>query len=285
MPRMFKSWDEMRDYWGLVQRQMVRHVPMLTKLTTELALHKTTDVAEIEKKFGSLKTNPVLSKFIAESRYWLQRWTETYEPMHQTIIQNATTDRALYLQALSIRIEYLILYVYTTVPRYSSLITVRGLTPQYREITVLAEKLLQSRPNCGFAMDAGWTWPLFVVSFGCRNRAVREEAIRILGQYPIRNALRDSRIFRAIAIKNNEAEIVNALEGDENEQWMRLRRRELIFEDFGSSIIFRFVQKDPITGSWDLVEEIADSAVESDGRLKWRRQPISESESILSGVC
>lgn len=285
MPRAFKSWDEMRDYWGLVQRQMVRHVPMLNKLTSELALHRTVDVAEIERKFGSLRSNPTLVKFIAETRYWLQRWTETYEPMHQAIMQNAKTNRSLYLQAMSIRIEYLILYIYTAVPRYSSLITVRGLTPQYREINALAEELLQSRPNCGFAMDAGYTWPLFVVSFGCRNRQVREDAIRILGQYPIRNALRDSRVFRAIAIKNNESEILNEIEGDENEQWMRLRRRELIFEDFGSSIIFRFVQKDPVTGNWDLVEEVADYGVGSDGRLAWRRQPISESESILSGVC
>lgn len=285
MPRAFKSWDEMRDYWGLVQRQMVRHTPMLHKLTVELALHRTHDVAEIERKFGSLRSNPVLVKFIAESRYWLQRWTETYEPMHQAIVQNAKSNRSLYLQALSLRIEYLILYIYTTVPRYSSLITVRGLTPQYREINALAEELLQCRPNCGFAMDAGWTWPLFVVSFGCRNRQVREDAIRILGQYPIRNALRDSRVFRAIGIKNNETEILNEMEGDEGEQWMRIRRRELIFEDFGSSIIFRFVQRDPVTGSWDLVEEVADYGVGSDGRLAWRRQPISESESVLSGVC
>ncbi|KAL6900091.1 hypothetical protein GGI43DRAFT_406285 [Trichoderma evansii] len=285
MPRAFKSWDEMRDYWGLVQRQMVRHVPMLNKLTADLALRRIVDVAEIEKKFAGLRSNPTLVKFIAESRYWLQRWTETYEPMYHAIMQNAKSNRSLYLQALSLRIEYLIIYIYTTVPRYSSLITVRGLTPQYREINALAEELLQARPNCGFAMDAGWTWPLFVVSFGCRNRQVREDAIRILGQYPIRNALRDSRVFRAIAIKNNETEILNEIEGDENEQWMRLRRRELIFEDFGSSIIFRFVQKDPVTGSWDLVEEMADYGVGSDGRLEWRRQPISESESILSGVC
>lgn len=285
MPRLFKSWDEMRDYWGLVQRQMVRHVPMLNKLTSELALRRTIDVAEIEKKFGGLRSNPTLVKFIAESRYWLQRWSEAYEPMRQAILHNAKNNRSLYLQALSCRIEYLILYIYTTVPRYSSLITVRGLTPQYREITTLAEELLRSRPNCGFAMDAGWTWPLFVVSFGCRDRQVREDAIQLLGQYPIRNALRDSRVFRAIAIKNNETEIHNEMEGDENEQWMRLKRRELIFEDFGSTIIFRFVQKDPVTGSWDLVEEIADYGVGSDGRLAWRRQPISESESILSGVC
>ncbi|KAK1252262.1 hypothetical protein MKX08_003449 [Trichoderma sp. CBMAI-0020] len=285
MPRAFKSWDEMRDYWGLVQRQMVRHVPMLNKLTCELALHRTHDVAEIERKFGSLRSNPTLVKFIAEGRYWLQRWTETYEPMHQAIVRNAKANRSLYLQALSIRVEYLILYIYTTVPRYSSLITVKGLTPQYREINALAEELLRCRPNCGFAMDAGWTWPLFVVSFGCRDRQVREDAIRILGQYPIRNALRDSRVFRAIAIKNNETETLNETEGDEGEQWMRLRRRELIFEDFGSSIIFRFVQRDSITGSWDLVEEVADYGVGSDGRLAWRRQPISESESILSGVC
>ncbi|KAL7930419.1 hypothetical protein V8C35DRAFT_313208 [Trichoderma chlorosporum] len=285
MPRIFSSWDEMRDYWGLVQRQMVRHVPMLTRVTSDLALHKTTDPAELDRKFGSLKTNATLSKFIAESRYWLQRWTEAYQPMYQAVIRNAANDRALYLQAMSIRIEYLILYIYTTVPRYSSLITVKGLTPQYREINALAEELLQSRPNCGFAMDAGWTWPLFVVSFGCRDRAVREDAIRILGQYPIRNALRDSRVFRAIGIKNNETEITNAVEGDENEQWMRLRRRELVFEDFGSCIIFRFVQRDPETGKWELVEEASDFSVGPDGRLPWRRQPISESESILSGVC
>jgi hypothetical protein len=117
MPRAFKSWDEMRDYWGLVQRQMVRHVPMLNKLTTELALHRMHDVVEIEKKFGSLRSNPVLVKFIAETRYWLQRWTETYEPMHQAIVQNAKADRSLYLQALSLRIEYLILYVYTPISR------------------------------------------------------------------------------------------------------------------------------------------------------------------------
>ncbi|KAL7813385.1 hypothetical protein V8C26DRAFT_405795 [Trichoderma gracile] len=285
MPRHFTSWDEMRDYWGLVQRQMVRHVPMLTKVTADLALHKTTDPDELDRKFASLKSNAVLSKFIAESRYWLQRWTEAYEPMYQAVLRDAETDRARYLQAMSIRIEYLILYIYTTVPRYSSLITVKGLTPQYREINTLAEMLLKSRPNCGFAMDAGWTWPLFVVSFGCRDRAVREDAIRILGQYPIRNALRDSRIFRAIAIKNNDTEITNAVEGDENEQWMRLRRRELVFEDFGSSIIFRFVQKDPVSGSWELVEEASDWNVRPDGRLNWKRQPISESESILSGVC
>ncbi|OTA04493.1 Zn2Cys6 transcriptional regulator [Trichoderma parareesei] len=285
MPRHFTSWDEMRDYWGLVQRQMVRHVPMLTKVTADLALHKTTDPDELDRKFASLKSNAVLSKFIAESRYWLQRWTEAYEPMYQAILRDAETDRARYLQAMSIRIEYLILYIYTTVPRYSSLITVKGLTPQYREINTLAEMLLKSRPNCGFAMDAGWTWPLFVVSFGCRDRAVREDAIRILGQYPIRNALRDSRIFRAIAIKNNETEITNAVEGDENEQWMRLRRRELVFEDFGSSIIFRFVQKNLVTGDWELVEEASDWNVRPDGRLNWKRQPISESESILSGVC
>lgn len=285
MPRAFKSWNELCDYWGLVQRQMVRHVPMLHKMTSELALHRTHDVAEIEKKFGSLRSNPTMAKFIAESRYWLQRWTEAYEPMHQAIVQNAKANRSLYLQALSLRVEYLILYIYTTVPRYSSLITVRGLTPQYREINAIAEELLRCRPNCGFAMDAGWTWPLFVVSYGCRNRQVREDAIRILGQYPIRNALRDSRVFRALAIKSHESEILNEMEGDEGEQWLRLRRRELIFEDFGSSIIFRFVQRDPVTGSWDLVEEVADYGVGSDGRLAWRKQPISESESILSGVC
>lgn len=285
MPPVFETWDEMQDYWSLVQRQMVVAVPKLTLLTNQLALSRVRSDAELETKLTSIKQNPEASRFIAESRYWLQRWIEAFQPLYQSIFHNKDQDPLLYQQAMSIRIEYLILYIYTTIPRYSSLITAKGLTPQYREITVLAEKLLQSRPNCGFAMDAGWTWPLFVSAFGCRDPAVREEAIRILDQYPIRNALRDSRVFRAIAVKNRETELINSMEGDENEQWIRLKRRELVFEDFGTNIIFRSAQKDPLTGVWVTIEEAAEFTVRMDGLLDWRQQPITDSASILSGVC
>jgi hypothetical protein len=123
--------------------------------------------------------------------------------------------------------------------------------------------------------------------FLCRLSGVeiKEDAIRILGKYPIRNALRDSRVFRAIALKNWEVESMNAMEDDEDEQWLRLRRRELVFEDLGMNIIFRYAEKNPITGEWDLVEEVAAFMVGEDGQLDWHRQPISESISILSGVC
>ncbi|OAQ78302.1 C6 zinc finger domain-containingprotein [Purpureocillium lilacinum] len=285
MPAQFQDMDEVQGYWGLVQRNMVQHIPMLTMMTSRLALTKVVNEADLEVRLASLKQNTQITDFVAESRYWLQRWVEAFAPLFQSSCRNSVSDPKGYLQAISIRIEYLILYIYTTLPRFSGLITAKGLTPQYREINRYAETLLMARPSCGFAMDSGWTWPLFVSAFGCRDPAVRADAIRILGQYPIRNALRDSRVFRAIALKNNEVEAGVLLEGDENEQWLRLRRRELVFEDFGTNIIYRSSQKNPETGAWELVEENAGFNVRPDGMLDWHRVPISESASILAGVC
>ncbi|ATY67479.1 C6 zinc finger domain [Cordyceps militaris] len=285
MPREFKDVEETQGYWALVQRNLVQYLPLLTATTAQLALAKAASEAEVEAKLTAIRQNPSIAKFIADCRYWIQRWTEAYEPLYRGFLRNAAADPAAYLHAINLRIEYLILYVYTTVPRYAGLITARGLTPQYREITVLAETLLRARPNCGFAMDSGWTWPLFIAAFGCRDPAVRADAVRILGQYPIRNALRDSRVYRAIALRNEEVERAIACDDDENTQWIRLRRREVLFEDFGASVVLRSVCKDPLTGVWEPVEEIADFQVRPDGHLNWRRQPISDATSILGGVC
>ncbi|KAM5369934.1 hypothetical protein ACJZ2D_008733 [Fusarium nematophilum] len=285
MPLAFGSLDEAHGYWSLLQRQMVQYIPLLTATTAQLALPRVTDLAELETKLASVRQNPQISKFVDESRYWLQRWSKSFSPLLQSVAYNRQNDMQSYLQAINLRIEFLILYVYTAMPRYSSFESAHELTPQYKEINAIAETLISCRPNCGFAMDSGWTWPLFVSSFGCRDPAVREEAIRILGQYPIRNALRDSRVFRAIAVKNREVEAMSAMEGNQHDQWLRLRRRELVFEDLGTNIIFRSSQKNPSTGQWELVEEVAAFMVDDDGQLDWHRQPISNSASILSGVC
>ena len=286
LPPVFATFDEAQGYWGLLQRQMVHSIPVLTRLTSQLELPKVQDDEELEAKLNSVKRNPQISKFVAESRYWLQRWIEAFNPLFQSTVTSRAQDPQAYLEAANLRIEYLILYIYTAIPRFSGLVTAKGLTPQYREINYLARELLQARPHCGFAMDSGWTWPLFVTTFGCRDPATRDEAIGILEQYPIRNALRDSRIFRAIALRNREVELDNAQWGDDEQaQWLRLRRRELVFEDFGTNIIYRSAQRDPETGKWGLVEEAADFTVKEDGTLDWHRQPISEASSILSGVC
>lgn len=285
MPHMFTSNDEAHGYWTLIQRQMVQYMPFLTSVTAQLGLQHLVKEREIERMLLSVKKNAKIDRFIADSRYWLQRWIEAFEPLFKHRARNAETENEAYLGAINLRIEYLLLYVYTAIPRFSGLVTAKGLTPQYREITVWAETLVAARPSCGFAMDSGWTWPIFVSSFGCRDPRVRDEAIRILGQYPIRNALSDSRVFRAIALKNREVEEACSLHGDENEQWLQLRRRELVFEDYGTNIVFRSPVRDEITGKWRLREEVAEFVVHEDGLLRWYERPISDSMSILAGVC
>lgn len=286
MPPVFKAMGEAHGYWALLQRQMVQYIPVLTATTARLALTHVVSLEELDVKLSSVRQQPIIAKFVDESRYWLQRWSAAFDPLLQAATNNRHVNMDPYLQVINLRIEYLILYVYTAMPRFSGLEVAQALTPQYHEINVIAETLISCRPNCGFAMDSGWTWPVFVSSFGCRDPAVRDDAIRILKQYPIRNALRDSRIYKAISLKNREVEAMVSREGgDVNEQWLRLRRRELVFEDLGSSVIFRSSQKNPETGAWELVEEVAAFEVGPDDQLDWHRQPISPSLSILSGVC
>ncbi|OAA55106.1 C6 zinc finger domain protein [Cordyceps fumosorosea ARSEF 2679] len=294
MPRTFADMEETQGYWALVQRNMVQYMPLLAATSARLALAKAGSEAEVEAKLAAVRQDPAIGKFIADCRYWIRRWAEAYEPLYRAAVRRRWHDAAstaAYLHAINLRVEYLVLCVYTTVPRYAGLVTARALTPQYREIAALAETLLQARwqppdGGVGFAMDSGWTWPLFIAAFGCREAAVRADATRILGQYPVRNALRDSRVYRAIALRNEEVERAVAADGDdEARQWVRLRRREVLFEDFGASVVLRSVRKDPDTGVWELIEEAADFQVRPDGHLNWRRQPISGATSILGGVC
>ncbi|PHH64357.1 hypothetical protein CDD81_4714 [Ophiocordyceps australis] len=287
MPLVFQHMDEALGYWALVQKNMVQHIPMLAMATSQLALTRVASERELEMKLFSMRKNPLISKFIAESRYWLQRWNAAYLELYQLSTCEPVNSSSHHLKAINLRVEYLILYVYTTMTRFSGISTARALTPQYMEINLLCERLLRAQQHCGFAMDCGWTWPLFVSAFACRDAAVRADAIRILGQYPRRNALRDSRVFRAIALKNEEVEGHVVSEGSEGEQWLRLRRRELIFQDLGSSVdvVYRSSQKSEGSGQWELVEEAADFAVLADGRLAWRRVEVSDSASIMAGVC
>ncbi|KAG6119582.1 hypothetical protein E4U14_005189 [Claviceps sp. LM454 group G7] len=286
LPSTFRNLEEARGYWSLVQKFTVSHLPLLTLLTSQLCLTRAVSNLDIERKLSSVKKQPRIGNFVIESRHWLSRWIEAFEPVYKTICREATAEPQNYLSAMSLRIEYLILCIYSTIPRFSCLTTAEGLTPRYREINRLAEILLRSRPNCGFAMDSGWTWPLFISSFSCRDPDVRQDAIRILGQYPVRNALRDSYVFRAIALRNQEAENQVIGEGTEEEQWLQLRRRELVFEDLGSSIIFRSAQKNSRSGQWELIEEIANATVLSDGRLGLRsfKDPTIASGKFLLDV-
>lgn len=285
LPAVFASLEEAQGYWSLLQKQMVQNVPLLMSATSQLNLSKMTDDTELERRLASVKKDPKISAFVAESRKWLHRWIEAFDPLFEAKMRDRIRDMQRYLEAANLRIEYLILEIYTSMTRFSDVQVANGLTPQYRELNTLAEALLQARPNCGFAMDAGVTWPLFVSAYSCRDPSVRADAMRILEQYPIRNALRDSRVFRAIALRNDEAERESAEWGDgEQAHWLRLRRREMVFEDFGRSVIFRSVRLNA-ENQWTLIEEAADFTIQKDGSLLWKQQPISESMSILSGVC
>ncbi|KAF4119948.1 Fungal Zn(2)-Cys(6) binuclear cluster domain [Geosmithia morbida] len=282
LPITFSSIEEAWSYWGLLQKHLMQHQPLFIAATSQIDLAQVTDDADLERRFARAREMPEFSELITETRYWLQRWCEAFDPLYENKLRERDQDRQGYLEAASLRIEYLVAFIYGKLTRYSKLEIAMALTPQYRELNMLSETLLQARPSCGFSMDRGWTWPLYVTTYNCRDPAVRADAIRILEQYPICNALRDSRVIRAIALRNDEAERESAEGADGDEaHWLRMRRREIVFDDLGRSVIFRSVRRDHTDNRWVLIEEAADFTIQKDGLLPWKQQPISEAKSIL----
>ncbi|EEA21356.1 hypothetical protein PMAA_051660 [Talaromyces marneffei ATCC 18224] len=64
------------------------------------------------------------------------------------------------------------------------------------------------------------------------------------------------------------------------EQWRRLWCREFVFEDCGSRIVLRYLDKDQGMGEWQLIEEVTEvRPTFADG--DWTRRPLTGSSGLL----
>ncbi|OAA66531.1 Zn(2)-C6 fungal-type DNA-binding domain protein [Niveomyces insectorum RCEF 264] len=183
---------------------------------------------------------------------------------------SSSSSPSPYLRAISLQVQYLLAWISVASLVYSDYFTMYQMTPQFRELNRLAAILLSKQPRLGaassdngdgnlpclttpgkqrvppsascdaffspslselFTMDNGPTMALFVIAVKCRVEAVRDEAIRLLKAHPRRDGFWDSKMLYAIASVNKQLEIDNEKYGTLEEQWVRLRKREAIFDE------------------------------------------------------
>ncbi|KAL2758395.1 hypothetical protein ACRALDRAFT_1075011 [Sodiomyces alcalophilus JCM 7366] len=280
IPGVFADVGVAEEYWAAIQRRGAQMGPLVMDLVYESGILESDDNVEVEALFASLVTNETVIRFCDESDRLGAQWDAAFQPLYMQALMEGKKDRAKYMQVLQLRLSYLVEKEFNRLAQYVSHEAVAGLTPLFRETVSVAEVILRTSQEeftsaaHRTGVDGGVTWPLGLASLYCRDPLVREEAIRVLRQYPRRNGLWDTRLFAAVAERNRDLERANAAEGTGQEQWGRLWRREYIFEEAGSRIVFRFLEKDEVSGQWVVAEEAADLTADLEV-TQWKRRPLS----------
>lgn len=254
IPGKFDDLEEARRWWDLVQHwvlhfsrtaadKLAATCPTYPQLSDEFDLGDIDGVKELQ----------------AEHLGILERWNAAFWPLYTSARANKKTDPGAYYRALSLQLQYQTSWTCVGAVSFCRYDILYSLTPAFREIVRLSAALLPQQHQDGrgtevFTMDNGPTMALFIVAVKCRDAEVREDALRLLQKYPRRDGLWDSRAFAAVAEVNRGLEIMNETDGDILQQWRRLRRRELIFDERPQECTARYYVRDG-TGEWKLITQ------------------------------
>ncbi|KAM0274864.1 hypothetical protein ACHAQH_007789 [Verticillium albo-atrum] len=279
-PVEFRDMYEAEEYWIATQRQGALKAPQTMQVVYDSGLLQSEDDEEVDRIIVNLLAHPQLASVCGELRRITTIWDNAFEPLYRRLMLAGTADQDSYLRALHLRLMYLIVSSMTNLPKLGDHRTAEALTPICREMNSLLETILRTlhkgftSPAHRVSLDGGITWQLSLVALYCRDPLVREDAIRIMERYPRREGLWDTRIFVAVAERNRMIEKMNAMHGTPDEQWVRLWRREFIFEDAGNRILMRYMYWDEARGAWDLIEEAGEMKSGTD-EVVWQRQPMT----------
>ena len=231
VPSSFSDLTEARRWWDLVQHWVLRFpqsmVRQLQKLVEDVGAPPghTLDFCDIPGVQSQQHANLAM----------LERWAASFWPLYAAARQSGGDGSSAFLQAVSLQLQYLTVWMQVRSICYSHCDTMYMMTPQFREVVRLSAIMLPHQPLVPgttemFTMENGPVMALFVTSTKCRDAEVRQEAISLLERYPRRDGFWDSKLMLMLARANQLVEADNATEGDMRDQWSRLRQREAMFD-------------------------------------------------------
>lgn len=283
MSMLFRDLDEAETCIMAIQYRASQMIPLVSKVVVDSGFFELDDESEVDDALEYVLRHPKIIAAYKECIHTCQSWSDAFQPLYRQCMMDEKTDQATYLRALHLRLHLLLIKAFSSLAQFTDINVMENLTPDYREINSLSEIILRMSQKDFMSsahhvsLEGGLTWQLSMVSLQCREPLVREDAIRILTEYPRWHGLWDGRGFQAIAARNRRIEKTNMANGTPVQQWRRLWRREYIFEDAGNRVLFRFMDRDPVQeDKWVLVEEVAD-LTEGTDEIVWRRQPLTGS--------
>ncbi|KAH8587168.1 hypothetical protein B0O99DRAFT_557019 [Bisporella sp. PMI_857] len=278
IPAAFNNLDEFEAYWITVQHRQTTIGPIMLEIIQTSGVLGSNDDDDINSFWLDLFKNPRINEFCENTNKLMQALDSAFLPLFNRIIMSDAESQE-YMRAIHLRLQYLGVYIFENTPQYLDIDMIHSRTSLFREYVSLADMAIcaakreSENPAHQLSLQCDLSWRLFTVAFFCRDPLVREEALWKLKDYPGYDGLWNTHSLYILALRNRYVERVNVAEGTPMEQWHRLWRREYVFEDGGDRILFRYLDKDGLTGEWQLVEEATQSQGNSEG-VHWKRQPL-----------
>lgn len=290
VPAAFGSLEEFEEHWAAALRRQNAMEQMMVEMVQNSGVLETTSDSENEDFWVRLMENPGILKFCADTRNLIEVLAPAFEPLFNKIIMSDEVGSRTYLRAVHLRLQYMATYVFGNPPKYLDLESLQSQAPLFREYLSLVDLALRAvkretdgTPAHQLSFHCDVSWYIFVITLFCRDPLVRDEALCKLRDYPGHDGLWDARSLYVLARRNRDVELANSVEGTPLEQWKRLWRREYVFEDGGARIIFRYLEKEAMSGEWQLIEEAAELRADSDD-VRWERQPLTNGGKLLMGT-
>ncbi|KAK6839242.1 hypothetical protein PG987_005108 [Apiospora arundinis] len=265
IPDVFSDLDEFESCLNTALHRHTTIGPILMEIVQASGILESSDPLLIDKYYPEILGNPKVRDYCALIRHDMKRLGDAFLPLFNRILAS-DFDKPVYLRAIHLRLQYLGVLLFSDPTRHLSVESMQELTPCFREYLSLS-----GDRHGAHARDR-------------RRQPRAPHAIAILRDYPGQDGLWNTQALYATALKSRVVERDNAVEGTPDEQWHRLVRREFVFEDGGTRILFRFLVKEDeaVGGGWQLAEEVADVSGGLEA-LRWVRQPLTGSGRLLIG--
>lgn len=288
VPPVFHTLDEFEEYMVALRRKQAAIGPTMREVLQTSGILDSEDEASLSRLFPRLLGNPQVRDAYEKFRKTIRAMDTAFLPLFDRITLSGS-DSPLYLRAVHLRLQFLAAYIFDNPPQYLDISAMHALTPHFREFLSLAEIALRAarrettNPAHQVSMEGGLAWHLLLVSLYCRSPPARDEAMWLLKDHIGQDGLWSTQSLYILALRNRALERTNATEDPPATQWQRLLRREYLLEDGGDRILFRFLDKDDVTGEWRLVEEVAEIGGYSD-RVEWERQAPASGKLLIAEV-
>ncbi|KAF4993175.1 hypothetical protein FGRMN_6660 [Fusarium graminum] len=279
LPAVLDSLDDFEKYWITGRSAKVSIGPILMEAVQRSGVLTSTNPNDVSELWKHVAADPRIQEICEASTKELHALESAFMPVFNRAIMSdpASSD---YIRAIHLRMHYLGTCTFDDLTHFYDIEPVIAKTPLFREFLSLAEISIRiarrdlRNPAQRLSLQCNLSMYLFLTSLFCRDPLLRDEATWMLKDYPGQDGIWNTRSLYLLALRNRTLERRNASEGTALEQWHRLLRREYLFEQGGDRIVLCFLDKDPISGEWRLVEETAEVKGDVEA-VQWQRRPLS----------
>ncbi|KAJ2894468.1 hypothetical protein MKZ38_007525 [Zalerion maritima] len=191
----------------------------------------------------------------------MEAWHSAFGPLYQSACDTQQERFDDFIRAIYLEVQFLThrasVRCFTT-PDYD---TVASLNRDFGDIVRLLGIVLHFQipsfvaHDAVFTIDMGHVVSLHLVATMCRDSALRQRAIGLLEKYPRRDGLWDSRGVVSMARLGQVVEQENLADGTTEEQWDRLKHREMSMDCSRHTSTLKALRRDVGSGIWILRTE------------------------------